>query len=91
VYHRVRRVEGLGQGDWKLAAMLGAFLGWQPMLLTVLIASVAGTLVGLAAIALRGRDMRHALPFGTFLGAAGIAVAFFGEAILTWYRGLFGG
>ncbi|HSD26695.1 MAG TPA: A24 family peptidase [Vicinamibacteria bacterium] len=91
VYHRVRGVEGLGQGDWKLAAMLGAFLGWQPMLLTVLIASVAGTLVGLGAVALRGRDMRHALPFGTFLGAAGIAVVFFGDPFLSWYRGLFGG
>ena len=90
-YQRVRGIEGLGQGDWKLAAMLGAFLGWQPMLLTVLIASVAGTLVGLGAVALRGRDMRHALPLGTFLGAAGIGVVFFGEAILSWYQGLFGG
>jgi len=90
-YQRVRGVEGLGQGDWKLAAMLGAFLGWQPMLLTVLIATLAGTVVGLAAVALRGRDMRHALPLGTFLGAAGIAVVFFGEPILSWYQGLFRG
>ncbi len=90
-YQRVRGVEGLGQGDWKLAAMLGAFLGWQPMLLTVLIATLAGTLVGLGAVALRGRDMRHALPLGTFLGAAGIAVVFVGEPILSWYQGLFRG
>lgn len=90
-YRLVRGVEGLGQGDWKMAAMLGAFLGWQPMLLTVLIAAVAGTLVGLGAVALRGRDMRHALPLGTFLGAAGIAVVFFGDPILSWYRGLFRG
>jgi leader peptidase (prepilin peptidase)/N-methyltransferase len=90
-YERVRGIEGLGQGDWKLAAMLGAFLGWQPMLLTVLIAAVAGTAVGLAAVALRGRDMRHALPLGTFLGAAGIGVVFFGEPILSWYQGLFRG
>jgi leader peptidase (prepilin peptidase)/N-methyltransferase len=90
-YQKLRGVEGLGQGDWKLAAMLGAFLGWQPMLLTVLIASVAGTVVGLGAVALRGRDMRHALPLGTFLGGAGIAVVFFGDPILSWYRGLFRG
>jgi leader peptidase (prepilin peptidase)/N-methyltransferase len=90
-YQKVRGIEGLGQGDWKMAAMLGAFLGWQPMLLTVLMAAVAGTSVGLGAVALRGRDMRHALPFGTFLGAAGIAVVFFGEPILSWYRGLFRG
>jgi leader peptidase (prepilin peptidase)/N-methyltransferase len=90
-YQRLRGVEGLGQGDWKMAAMLGAFLGWQPMLLTVLIATLAGTVVGLAAVAFRGRDMRHALPLGTFLGAAGIAVVFFGDPILSWYRGLFRG
>jgi leader peptidase (prepilin peptidase)/N-methyltransferase len=91
LYRRLRRVEGLGQGDWKMAAMLGAFLGWQKMLLTVLIASVAGTLVGLGLVAGRGRDLRHALPLGTFLGAAGIVVVFFGDPLLAWYRGLFGG
>jgi len=90
-YQRLRGVEGLGQGDWKMAAMLGSFLGWQPMLLTVLLASVAGTLVGLGAVALRGRDMRYALPLGTFLGAAGIATVFFGDAMLAWYRGALGG
>jgi leader peptidase (prepilin peptidase)/N-methyltransferase len=90
-YERTRGVEGLGQGDWKLAAMLGAFLGWQGMLLAVLLASVAGTVVGLGAVAFRGRDMRHALPFGTFLGAGGIAVVFLGDAVLAWYRGLLGG
>ena len=90
-YVRTRGLEGLGQGDWKMAAMLGAFLGWQKMLLVVLLASIGGTLVGLAAIALRGRDMRYALPFGTFLGAAGILVVFFGGPMLAWYRSLFVG
>lgn len=89
-YEKTRGVEGLGQGDWKLAAMLGAFLGWQSMLLTVLLASLAGTIVGLGAIALRGRDMRYALPLGTFLGAAGVLVVFAGDAIVGWYRGLLG-
>jgi leader peptidase (prepilin peptidase)/N-methyltransferase len=91
VYRRLRGVEGLGRGDWKLAAMLGAFLGWPKLLLTVLIASVAGTLVGVLLVARRGRTMRHALPFGTFLGAAGLVVVFFGDALLASYRGLFGG
>jgi leader peptidase (prepilin peptidase)/N-methyltransferase len=90
-YEKARGVEGLGQGDWKLAAMLGAFLGWQKMLLTVLLASVAGTVVGLLAIALRGRDMRYALPLGTFLGVSGTLVVFVGDLLLAWYRGLFGG
>ena len=90
-YEKTRGIEGLGQGDWKLAALLGAFLGFQKMLLTVLLASMAGTLVGLLAIALRGRDMRYALPLGTFLGAAGVLTVFVGDALLAWYRGLFGG
>jgi leader peptidase (prepilin peptidase)/N-methyltransferase len=90
-YEKTRGVEGLGQGDWKLAALLGAFLGWQKMLLSVLLASVAGTVVGLLAIALRGRDMRYALPLGTFLGAAGVLAVFVGDALLAWYRELFGG
>jgi leader peptidase (prepilin peptidase)/N-methyltransferase len=90
-YQRLRGVEGLGQGDWKMAAMLGAFLGWQPLLLTVLLASVAGTVVGLGAVALRGRNLRYALPLGTFLGAAGIVTVFFGDGLLAWYRGVLGG
>ena len=90
-YEKTRGIEGLGQGDWKLAAMLGAFLGWQKLLLTVLLASLAGTLVGLLAIALRGKSMRYALPLGTFLGVAGVLVVFLGDALLVWYRGLFGG
>ncbi len=87
-YRRTRGVEGLGQGDWKLAALLGAFLGWERMLLTILIASVAGTVVGLALMALRGRSSRHPLPLGTFLGGAGILVLFVGDQTLAWYREL---
>jgi leader peptidase (prepilin peptidase)/N-methyltransferase len=87
-YQALRGREGLGQGDWKMVAMLGAFLGWQKMLLTVFLASVGGMAVGLALIAFGGRDLQHRLPLGTFLGAAGIAVVFGGDALLAWYRGL---
>ena len=87
-YRRLRGVEGLGQGDWKLAAMLGAFLGWERMLLTILLASVVGTVVGLALMALRGRSSQHALPLGTFLGVAGILALFVGQPALAWYREL---
>jgi len=88
-YERIRGVEGLGQGDWKMAAMLGAFFGWQKMLLTVFLASVVGTLVGLGLILWRGKGARYALPLGTFLGAAGILVLFAGDPIVAWYGGLF--
>jgi leader peptidase (prepilin peptidase)/N-methyltransferase len=90
-YRRVRHVEGLGQGDWKMVAMLGAFLGWQKMLLVVFLATLAGTVVGLAFVAFWGRDGRYALPLGTFLGIAGIVVVFTGDPILSWYGGFFRG
>lgn len=89
-YRKARGVEGLGQGDWKLAAMLGAFLGWQQLLLSVFLATLSGSLVGLGLIAFRGRDFQHALPFGTFLCAAGLLVLFVGDPLLGWYGGLFG-
>jgi len=87
-YHRARGVEGLGQGDWKLVAMLGAFLGWERLLLTILLASIAGTVVGLLLMALRQRTAQHPLPLGTFLGLAGILVLLAGEPALAWYKGL---
>lgn len=90
-YRRWRGVEGLGRGDWKLAALLGAFLGWEKMLVTVFLASLAGTVVGLALMTARGHDARHRLPLGTFLGAAGVATLFAGDALLGWYKGFFAG
>jgi len=88
IWHRFRGVDALGQGDWKLAAMLGACLGWQEMLLTVFLGCVIGAAVGVVVLRLRGTDR---LPFGTFLGVAGILVVFVGDVLLVWYRGLFGG
>jgi leader peptidase (prepilin peptidase)/N-methyltransferase len=90
-WKRFRHVEALGQGDWKMTAMLGAFLGWQGMLLTVFLASVLGTVVGLSLMAFAGRTSQHKLPLGTFLGLAGIAVVFVGEPLLAWYKGLLAG
>jgi leader peptidase (prepilin peptidase)/N-methyltransferase len=90
-YERTRGVEGLGQGDWKMAAMLGAFLGPAKLLLTIFLASLAGTAVGLVLMAFRGRGAQHALPLGTFLGLAGLVVLFLGGPMLAWYRGLLHG
>src|SRR6185436_14844219 len=87
-WKRFRHVDALGQGDWKMTAMLGAFLGWQGMLLTVFLASVLGTLVGVGLMMFAGRTSQHKLPLGTFLGLAGIAVVFVGDPLLAWYRGL---
>jgi leader peptidase (prepilin peptidase)/N-methyltransferase len=87
-YKKARGIEGLGRGDWKMAAMLGAFLGWEKLLLTVFLATLAGTAVGLGLMAVRGRSSQHALPLGTFLGAAALAVLLIGDPLIAWYRGL---
>jgi leader peptidase (prepilin peptidase)/N-methyltransferase len=91
LWQRLRKVEALGQGDWKMTAMLGAFFGWQGMVLTVFLASLLGTLVGVGLILFGGRTGQHKLPLGTFLGLAGIAVVFVGEPLLAWYKGLLAG
>jgi leader peptidase (prepilin peptidase) / N-methyltransferase len=88
IWKTLRRLDALGQGDWKMAAMLGACLGWQKMLLTVFLASIGGAVVGLVVLRLRGTDR---LPLGTFLGTAGILVVLFGDTLVTWYGGLLGG
>jgi leader peptidase (prepilin peptidase)/N-methyltransferase len=90
-YEAVRGVEGLGQGDWKMAAMLGAFLGWQKLLLTVFLASLLGTLVGVVLIFWKGGTLQHKLPLGTFLGGAAIVSLVAGDPLVAWYRSFFDG
>ncbi|MDR0780829.1 MAG: A24 family peptidase [Pseudomonadales bacterium] len=80
--------EGLGQGDLKLLAALGAWLGWQALPLIVLLSSLSGALTGLALIALRGRDRHAPLPFGPFLATAGGIALLWGQALSAL---LFGG
>ncbi len=88
-YRRLRGVEGMGLGDVKLLAMIGAFLGWRGMLLTLAVGATGGALVGLTLIA-TGRGRRDTeLPFGTFLCAAAAVVLFAGPTLvrlLGWAR-----
>ncbi len=90
-YRATRGVEGLGQGDWKLVAMLGAFFGWQRMLLSVFGATLVGSLVGIVLVVARGRGGQYPLPLGTFLGFSAIAIVFFGDPALAWYGSFFDG
>ena len=83
--------DALGQGDWKMAALLGAFLGWRALLATVFFACVTGALAGLALIALRKGSGRTHVPLGTFLGLAGIVAVFAAEPAVAWYGGLLDG
>jgi leader peptidase (prepilin peptidase)/N-methyltransferase len=76
LYEKVRHKEGLGFGDVKLIAMVGSFLGLRGALATLLVGSVAGTVLGYGYIKVTGKDAStYELPFGTFLGAAALAMA----------------
>lgn len=88
VYWLVRRVEGMGQGDIKMLAMLGAALGWRAVPAILLLASVSGAIVGLPLALRSSRGMQFALPFGVFLGFAALAVLFFGHTLSAWYLAL---
>jgi leader peptidase (prepilin peptidase)/N-methyltransferase len=88
-YYRVRGQEGLGMGDMKLLGMLGAFLGWKLMLLTLVLASFAGSLVGGALIVSGRGDMKDELPFGTYLAVGAIVAATWGDPVVDWYFGFY--
>jgi leader peptidase (prepilin peptidase)/N-methyltransferase len=82
IYEKVRHREGLGFGDVKLIAMVGSFLGLQGALGTLLVGSVAGSILGYGYIKATGKDAAsYQLPFGTFLGVAGLALALAGRKI----------
>ncbi|MBI3358724.1 MAG: prepilin peptidase [Nitrospirae bacterium] len=77
--------EGMGGGDIKLVAMIGALLGWQEVLLAVFAASVSGSIVGLSFIGTRLRSRSDPIPFGPFLVLGALIALFFGNPILDWY------
>ncbi len=77
--------EGMGYGDFKLLAVLGAWLGWQMLLLIILLSSVVGAAVGISMIIVRGRDRNIPIPFGPYLAAAGWIAMLWGNQIITAY------
>lgn len=88
LYEKIRHREGLGFGDVKMIAMIGAFLGLHMALMTMIVGSLLGSLVGLAFIVISRKDAStYELPFGSFLGAAALLVAVFGQQIGRWYMG----
>ena len=90
VYEKVTKREGMGMGDVKLLAMIGAWLGWEAILFTIFVASLTGTIIGGVAMLVHKQGRHYALPFGPFLAFAAIAYMFWGTAILDWYLGLRG-
>ncbi len=88
-YYLVRKEEGLGMGDVKMLAMIGAFLGWQAVLLTLVLASFAGAIIGVLLIAVQRGSMKYALPFGTFLALGALVAMLAGQPIIDWYAGFY--
>jgi len=84
-YERISGKEGMGGGDIKLLAMIGAFIGWQGVLLTIFMGSAIGTLVGLIDMRVKKKDMKMRIPFGPFLALGAIIHLFLGNELIAWY------
>jgi prepilin signal peptidase PulO-like enzyme (type II secretory pathway) len=89
IYFYTRGFGGMGLGDVKMMAIIGGFLGWTAALLVLILASVLGSLTGLAQIALgkSEKGMKTRLPFGVSLGIAAIFALFYGRPLIVWYLG----
>jgi len=88
-YYRYAGQEGMGGGDVKMLAMIGAFLGWKLVIVTLVFSSIIGAIIGLLVIAMRRGDMKYALPYGTFLALAALIASLFGDRIVAWYVGMY--
>ena len=88
IYQRITGREGMGGGDIKLLAMIGAMTGWQGVLFTLFAASAVGTAIGILVMIRSGRDMKLAIPFGPFLALGAVIYLFFGQGLIGWYFGI---
>lgn len=89
VWYRVRHVEAMGLGDVKMMAMVGLFFGVKLTVLTLLLGSLVGSLVGGAFMLLTRKERSYELPLGTFLGLAALVALFWGHSLVAAYIGLF--
>jgi leader peptidase (prepilin peptidase)/N-methyltransferase len=85
LFKLVRGKEGMGYGDFKLLAALGAWLGWQMLPLIVLLSSFVGAIIGIGLVVFRGRDHQIPLAFGPYLAIAGVIALFFGRSLISLY------
>jgi leader peptidase (prepilin peptidase) / N-methyltransferase len=88
-YLQLRKIEGMGLGDVKMMLFVGAFLGWQLTALTIFLASLLGSIVGITLIATRGGNTKMEIPFGVFLGPAAIICLFVGQSFIRWYLSMY--
>jgi len=85
LFYWATKKEGMGGGDIKLLAMIGAFLGWSSTVFTILVSSLIGSIVGVGLMVVKGADSKYAIPFGPFLSMGAVIYLFFGEEIIRWY------
>jgi leader peptidase (prepilin peptidase)/N-methyltransferase len=85
VYYFMTKREGMGGGDIKLLAMIGAFLGWQSLLFVVFASSLSGSVIGIIAMTRQGKGGRTRIPFGPFLAIAAMVYLFFQKEIVIWW------
>lgn len=85
VWYRLRKVEAMGFGDVKMLAMIGAVLGVRLVILTFILSSMLGGVVGAILLATRRADLATKVPFGTMLAAAALVASLYGEALVAWY------
>jgi leader peptidase (prepilin peptidase)/N-methyltransferase len=86
-YYLWRREEGMGMGDVKMLAMIGAFLGWKAVLVTLVLSSFSGAIIGVILLSVQKGGMKFALPFGTFLAIGTVIAMFAGDPLVAWYAG----
>jgi leader peptidase (prepilin peptidase)/N-methyltransferase len=85
LYQWLFKREGMGGGDIKLLAMIGAFLGWKAVILTILLSSLIGSITGIIIMGLKGKDFKYAIPFGPFLSLGAVIALFYQNEIIFWY------
>jgi len=89
IFEKVTGKEGMGGGDIKLLAMIGAWMGWKALPFVALISSMLGIIIGGGALVASGKGMRVKIPFGPFLAMGSLIYFFFGSSIVGWYASLF--
>lgn len=90
LYQRLTGKDGMGGGDIKLLAMMGAFLGWKAVPFIIFASSLVGSLIGISIMLLQKKDSKLAIPFGPYLAFGAVLYIFYGKPLIRWYLGLSG-
>ena len=91
VYHLITGKEGMGGGDIKLLAMMGAFFGWKAVPFIVFSSSLVGSVIGITLMLVQKKDGKLAIPFGPFLASGAMLYIFYGRQLMHWYLNMGGG